>query len=143
MPWTAACPDRRTSSFPVRSTAMTSSGRTPTITFGISPVVRIPSALPDCDRRYGMRPTRTAAKAVRVELRFINLRIKKLHSPNSASDKGGSTVSVAHLLQAPVDRPLPLPASHLVHLSRHEIGPFLEKLANDLCRAGYRKRDIF
>jgi len=52
-------------------------------------------------------------------------------------------VSVAQLLEAPVDRPLPLPDSHLVHLSRQEVHPFLENLANDLCGAGYPKRDIF
>ena len=52
-------------------------------------------------------------------------------------------MSVAQLLWASVDRPLPLPDSHLVHLSRQEVHPFLENVASDLCGAGYRKRDIF
>ena len=52
-------------------------------------------------------------------------------------------MSVAVLLSSPVDRPLPVPDSHPVYMLRHEVHSFLENLANDLCGAGYRKRDVF
>jgi serine/threonine-protein kinase RsbW len=52
-------------------------------------------------------------------------------------------VSVAVLLSSPLDRPLPVPDSHPVYLLRHEVHSFLDKLANELCGAGYSKQDIF